>query len=163
MRKTVAVVIGILIGVGASSAQFRSQIPQETRVGATINDQVTPSFLFGWFNPEKFQMHHSFGMSYMTFGGEGISLGTYTNTMTYQFAQNLQARADVTLSYSPYNTFANKFGSTPAGLNGIHLSRAEVNYRPWENVYVQLQYRQLPLTGYYSPFYDPWDRAFGSY
>ncbi|MBM2841771.1 MAG: hypothetical protein HW412_2299, partial [Bacteroidetes bacterium] len=47
-------------------------------------------------------------------------------------------------------------------LSSIYLSRAQVDYRPWDNVLVQLQYRSLPFGSYYySPFYSPWYRENG--
>jgi len=162
MKRVVIAAVSILVlGVSSAPAQFRSQVPRETRVGSSVTSQEGSSFLFGWFNPENFQMRHTVGFSYVTMGGQGVSLGTYTNSMMYRFSENLNARADITLSYSPYSTYANKFGSAPEGLNGIHLSRAEINYRPWENVALQVQYRQLPFGGFYSPFYDAWYSPFG--
>jgi hypothetical protein len=58
--------------------------------------------------------------------------------------------------YSPYNTF-----STPGGkkndLSKIFLSNAEVNYRPWDNFQIRLQYRQAPYGTYgYSPMMNSW-------
>ena len=162
MKRALSVTVCLLVLVGTSArAQFRSQVPRETRVGSELANSGGSSFLFGWFSPENFQMRHSVGFSYVTFAGQSVSLGTYTNSMMCRFAENLDARADITLSYSPYSTFASKFGSAPEGLNGIHLSRAEINYRPWENVALQVQYRQLPFGGYYSPFYDAWYSPFG--
>ena len=48
-------------------------------------------------------------------------------------------------------------------LSSIYLSRAEINYRPWDNTRIQLSFRQLPYGGYYyySPFSDPWYREGG--
>jgi hypothetical protein len=103
-------------------------------------------------------MRHAISFSYATAGGEGLSLGTYTNSMMYQFTDNLDAQADLSISYSPYNTFS-KFGNARNDLSSIYLSRAQVNYRPWENVTLMLQYRQMPYYGlnrYGSPFYDYW-------
>lgn len=155
----------VLAAVAAAPAQFKTQVEQESRVSAGMVQQSTPSFLFGWFNPEKFTMRHSFSMSYQTMGGEGMSLGTYTNSMMYEFADNLNARADLSLSYSPYNSFSGAFGKNQnSSLSSIYLSRAELNYRPWENVSVHLQFRQLPHGMYYSPFssyYSPWYREDG--
>lgn len=162
MKRALSVAVCLLVLGGSSApAQFRSQVPRESSVGSGLTSSGGSSFLFGWFSPENFQMRHTVGFSYVTMGGQSVSLGTYTNSMMYRFAENLNARADITMSYSPYSTFADKYGSAPQGLNGIHLSRAEINYRPWENVSLQVQYRQLPFGGYYSPFYDTWHSPFG--
>ena len=158
-RMLVAAAVALLFA-SASMAQFKTQVEQGPRVSDGVSSQ-TGSFLFGWFNPESFRMRHSFDLSYHTMGGQGMSLATYTNSMTYDFAENLNARADVSMSYSPYNTFST-FGGKKNDLSSIYLSRAEVNYKPWENVLVKFQYRQVPYGNYYySPFYNPWYREDG--
>ena len=159
-RLLVGAVLVLLLGVTVASAQLKTQLVEESRVSDGLVRQPEPSLLFGWFNPDKFQMHHIFDISYQTMGGQGISLTTYTNSMTYEFAQNLNARADVSMSYSPYNSFST-FNGKKNDLSSIYLSRAELNYKPWDNVLVQFQYRQLPYGSYYSPFYDPWYRGNG--
>lgn len=138
----------------AGQAQFKAQMPNESRPSITQSGGSIMSSLFGWFDPERFHMRHSIQMSYQTLGaGGGFSLGTYTNSMLYQVTDNLNARADVSFSFSPYNTFS-KYGGAPSMLNKVYLSRAEINYRPMENMLLQVQYRQLPFSPfYYNPFY----------
>jgi hypothetical protein len=86
-------------------------------------------------------------MSYSAFGSNGIALGVYTNSMLYNFTDNLNIQADISLVNSPYSTLGQDFQNN---LNGIYLSRAAVNYKPWKDVFISLQYRQLPY--YYSPY-----------
>jgi len=102
--KLVVVMMSFLLVVPTARAQFKSQVEKEPSVLDGLVHQSAPSFLFGWFNPEKFHMRHSFDLSYVTSGGQGLSLGTYTNSMSYQFSDNLNARADVSLSYSPFSS-----------------------------------------------------------
>jgi hypothetical protein len=79
--------------------------------------------------------------------------------MRYEFADNLNARADIAFSFSPYSslsTFSKK------DFSGIYLKNAEVNYKPWDNTYISLSYRQVPYSfGYYSPFHNPFYRETG--
>ena len=154
----VAVISLFLLAVPTVQAQFKTQLEREASAADGFVQPSVPSFLFGWFDPEKFHMRHSFDFSYMTFGGQGLSLGTYTNSMTYQFSDKLNAQADVSLSYSPFSS-----GLSPLkknDLSSVYLSRAQVDYKPWDNVLVRLQYRQMPYGSYnyYSPFYSPWYR-----
>lgn len=161
MRKTsaiVALVAGVMLCVGVAGAQFKSQAGADSRISESLLQSSPSSFLFGWFDPSRFQMHHSLSFSYQTFGEGGMSLGTYTNSMLYQFADNLDARADVSLSYMPTNSYA-RFGKQD--MSSIYLSRAQLNYRPWENVSVQVQYRSIPFTPLSSPWYNPWYREDG--
>jgi hypothetical protein len=152
-----ALLIATLFLAGDARAQFKSQVEDQARVNdAMIHD--SPSFLFGWFNPDRFHMNHSLSFSYQTFNGQGISLGTYTNSMRYDFADNFNARADVSMSYSPYNSIST-FGKSD--FSSVYLSNAELNYRPWENTMIRVQYRNSPY-GFYDPFYyNPWYREFG--
>ncbi len=159
MSKTLiaAFVALFLLGSASASAQFKAQVPEESRIGDGSTQSESSSWSpFSWFNPENFHMTQSFSMSYMTMGGQGLSLGTYTNSMMYQFSDKLDARADLSLSYSPFNSF-NTFGKKN-DFSSLYLSRAELNYRPWKNVIMQVQFRQLPYSSYFynSPFYNPW-------
>ncbi len=157
MKAVVLAFALILLGSTFVTAQFKSQAEQASRVTESIFAPTESASLFGWFNPEKFHMRHSLSFSYATFGGQGVSLGMYTNSMMYEIANNLNARADISLSYSPYNSLG--FGKN--NLSSIYLSRAEVNYRPWENVAVQLQYQSVPYGTYRSSYFNPFYRESG--
>lgn len=153
------VLIGAIAALVSSVAvaQFKSQQEAESRVpDGTISSVSSPSFLFGWFDPDRFHMHHSISLSYLTVGGQGGSLGSYTNSMTYDFTENLNARADVSLLYSPLNSFSST-GKGRNNLSSVFLSRAELNYKPWDNVMLQMQYRQVPSSLFYDSFlFSPW-------
>jgi hypothetical protein len=147
--KKMLVLIALLACAGVVSAQFKSQVDQGTSISsARLGESSNPfTYLFGWFNPDKFSMRHTFDMSFSAFSGQSLSLGTYTNSMMYQFADNLNARADIAFSFSPYSnltTFNKK------DFSGLYLKNAEVNYKPWDNTQISVSYR------YYSPFYNPW-------
>jgi hypothetical protein len=154
-----ALVVVALVAAVPAQSQFKSQVEAESRISRGIVQESPTSFLFGWFDPEKFSMRHSLGFSYQAAGGQGISLGTYTNMMSYRLAENLDAQADVSMQYSPFNSLPT-FGGKRQDLSSIYLSRAELNYRPWENFQVRLQYRQLPYGYYYSPFSSFWDMGY---
>jgi hypothetical protein len=144
-----------------ANAQFKSQAGPETRTSGGVVDQSVPSTLFGWFDASKFSMHHTMSFSVMSIGGQAMTLGTYTNTMVYQFADNFDARADLSMSYSPGTSFMSFNGKTGNNFSGVYLSNAQLDYRPWDNFKVQLQYRQLPYGSYYSPFGGLWSREGG--
>ena len=161
MSKKVLVLMCLVAAVGVARAQFKSQAEQESRVSDGLMHQTAPQMLLGWFDPDRFHMHHSFDLSFATMGNQSLSLGTYTNSMSYEFADNLVARTDLSMSYSPYNTLPTLNGKKN-DLSSIYLSRAQLDYQPWENVHVQLQYRTIPYGSYYySPFYNPWYRESG--
>jgi hypothetical protein len=64
---------------------------------------------------------------------------------------NLNVQLDVSVMYSPYSTMGEQFQKD---ISGIYISNAAINYHPWDNFSVHLQYRRMPFGyGYYHPFY----------
>lgn len=147
-------------------AQFKeSGIPTVTPKDGIYNR--SSNFLFDFLNSENFSMKHSFSMSYSAFAGQGIALGVYTNSMMYRFSDNLNVQLDASIINSPYSTFGKDFQNS---LNGLYISRAALNYKPWDDVSITLQYRSLPYyfnnpysgyrNYYYNPFYDDYFSGF---
>jgi hypothetical protein len=145
-----------------SRAQFREQIENRPSVHDGLIKNETPSMILGFINPNNFQMNHTYNLSYSMFGNQGLALGVYTNSMFYKFSDKLNIEVDASLVHSPYNTFGKDFTSQ---INGIYLSKAALNYKPWENFQINVQYNSYPMGSYYSPFdyrgsdfrrYDGW-------
>ncbi len=141
-------------------AQFREQTEKPVDIkGKIINNQPSSSFLH-FLDSENFQMHHSVGMSYSSFGKNGVMLGTYTNSMFFKILDNLDVRIDASFVTSPYSTFGEKFSKD---ISGIYISRAELNYRPTENSKITIQFYNpigefYPYGNYgYSKYFDPFD------
>lgn len=152
----------LLLAAGGARAQFKPDVAHPSESSGGLITQPPSEMMFGWFDPNRFTMRQSVEFSYQSFAGQGMSLGTYTNTMMYQFADNLNARADVSMSYSPSNSFSSFGAKGSNNFSGIYLSNAQLSYRPWENFQVQIQYSQLPYGSYYySPFYHPMFRENG--
>ena len=141
----------ILLGISLAAivaapahAQFRDAVSYgqpASRLYAT-NGKVG-ALLSQIFNPSVFNMSHSFEMSAGSWGGNGYSLGMYTNTMAWQFSPKLAARMDVAVAYSPQNQIAQRAGFTQQRPQ-VFLRNAEVSWRPSEKVSLQLQVRQNP-------------------
>jgi len=141
MRLVLTMVVLVVIMQGVASAQFKSKTDDETNVSGSLLRSEGDNLWFGWFDPNRFSMHQSFSLSYTSFGGQGISLGVYTNSMMYQISDPLSVQLDLSLVQSPSNSFGGKFGSD---LSGIYLSRAALNYKPSENSLLSIQFHQLP-------------------
>ena len=93
-------------------------------------------------------MRHSASFNYVSSGGMGLSMATYTNSMFYKISDPLNVRFDLSLQGSPFG----QYGAANQGdFSRLYLSRAEMNYQPWENVHLKLLYRELPY-GYYRWF-----------
>jgi hypothetical protein len=146
-----SVVILLLIISASVFGQFRDDGSQKHSVkeGIISEDQ---NYLFGFINPDNFLMRHSFNVSYSTFAGQGVSLTSYTNSMFYRLMDNLNVQLDVSVVHSPYSTLGDTFQKN---ISGIYISNASVNYRPWKDFSVHLQYRNMPFGyGYYNPYFN---------
>lgn len=133
------------------NAQYKSQATERTSVTNSFYKPAPNIYaLMSWFNAQNFKMNHNFSLQYITGSGYGMSLATYTNSMFYQISNNLNARMDISLIGSPFGSY-----NTGNNFNKLFISRVELNYKPWENFYMQLQYRSLPYSyhGYYMPYH----------
>lgn len=152
MRATLIICLVVFVTTGAVS-QLRSQDrPEQTVAHSLVRPGGGLSSFFGLLNPENFIMRHNLSYSYMSYGGSGLSVASYTNSMFYRISDPLTVRFDVTLQGSPFGPTA---GADRSNLNRIFLSRAELNYQPWEDFLIQVQYRELPYNSFrdlYNPF-----------
>ncbi|HFE65302.1 MAG TPA: hypothetical protein ENK14_12945 [Caldithrix sp.] len=148
MRKFIIVAF-ILVLPMLCFAQFKSQA-----TAPSISQQIakpTSNFILGFLNPDKLQMHHNFSMSYMTFGGQGMMINSYLNTIDYQISKPLWLRLNLGVMNSPYNSFKN-----PALNNTQFFGGAELNYRPTENTHIKIGVDMRPGF-YYNRYYNPFD------
>ena len=132
------------------AGQFKSEIenPPSSSQGLLKPNASMGNFL-GILNADNFAMHHSFSVNYLSSGEGGLSLASYTNSMFYKIADPLNVRFDVTLMGSPYGSYA---GYQQTDFSKVFISRAELNYKPWENTSIKVEYNQLPFNRYY--YYD---------
>ncbi len=147
----------LFVGLSITTyGQFRDQNSNKPSIHEGIITSQ-PDLFLGFFNPDNFTMRHSYNLSYSAFGNNGMALGLYTNSMIYKLTENLNVEADISLMHSPYSTFGQEFQDN---INGIYLSRAQINYKASDNFFITVQYRNIPSM-YYSPYsyrmYDtPW-------
>jgi len=129
-------------------AQFKNSGTETPNIMNGIVDQSASSgSLFGFLNPDNFHMSNSVEMSYQTFGGQGLALGVFTNSMFFKLASDLNFQTDISLVNSPYSSLGRDFQNS---INGIYLSRAALNYQPYENLFITVEYNRLP--GGYNPY-----------
>ncbi|CUS97307.1 hypothetical protein [Candidatus Chrysopegis kryptomonas] len=136
--------------ISLSFSQFKEQVENKPDIYQSIIQGGQRSYL-GFFNPANLFMRHTFSVSYLSIGGKGMMINSYTNSILYRFSDNLNLQADISLVHSPFNSFGNSFQK---GINGIYINRIELNYRPLENMFINIQYRQVPF--YYYPYYYRW-------
>ena len=122
-------------------AQFKDSGVESPDIKDGIVDHSASGNLFGFLNSDNFQMKHSYDLSYSSFGGQGFALGVYTNSMFFRINPELNVQTDISVVNSPYSTLGKNFQNN---LNGIYLSRAAINYKPFKDFSISLQYRNLP-------------------
>lgn len=135
------------------------EIPKETKVKLKSGNGL----ILGFINPKNFSIYHSVNLQYVTMGNSSMSIASYTATLNYSILKNLNVSADVTMQYSPYATlglnnsvldkdFQNSF-------NGINLSRVSLQYKPSDNMFINIDYinnNNLYLNDnyYYNRYWD---------
>jgi len=156
MKKIAYMAVMMVIFSSVGFAQFKSQLSDKPSIDNSLfKSDDSDGLLFGFFNPANFSMHQSVSMSFTTMAGQSMALGMYTNSMSYRISNPLTLSADVSLLNSPYSSLGSKFAQS---INGIYLTRADLNYKPSDNFMLDVQFNQNPLYKYYSPYYyyNPW-------
>lgn len=148
MKIFLALLLALSFSTGKISAQYK-----------TIDDRSSSSsrsqgnLLLGFIDPGKFSMRHSFNANVFTTTGGTVSLTSYINSMNYSFSKDLNVSADVKVQFSPFASSSLGTGYSSAlqkNLSGIFLSRASVNYQISDNAFINLEYRRLDESDYYS-------------
>jgi len=130
-------------------AQFKSSdFPTSDVREGIVSQSISPS-LFGFINPQNFKMDQSYSMSYSSFGGQGLALGVYTNNLSYKFNDQLNVQLAASVVNAPYSTLGSQFNKS---INGVYIDRAAINYKPWKDFSISLEYSNMPYGGYYSPY-----------
>jgi len=140
----------VLVTSTVTFSQYKATGIEQPRIkeGIVTDNSIA---IFGFLNSDDFIMRHSFSVDYSTFAGQSISLTSYTNSMFYRLMNNLNVQLDVSVLYSPYSTLGEQFQKD---VSGIYISNAAVNYYPWKNFSVHLQYSAMPYGyGFYNPYY----------
>jgi len=140
----------VFISASLTFGQYKDKGIEPPSVKEGITTENSGGIL-GFLNSDDFIMRHSFSLNYTTFAGQSISLTSYTNSMFYRLMNNLNVQMDVSVLYSPYSTFGDQFQKD---ISGIYISNASVNYYPWKDFSVHLQYNAVPYGyGFYNPYY----------
>jgi len=147
MKKMLLPLLFILFLSSLLHAQFRNDLdkPLDLKSGMMSKNSFS---IMGLVGVEDFQMNHSFGLSYSTFAGNGISLGTYTNSMFLKFSDKLNIMADISVVNSPYSSFGKDFSKQ---INGVYIDRLQMNYKISDGMSFMVQYSNSPYN-YYSSY-----------
>ncbi len=148
MKKIVAI---ILLSSIITLGQFKGDESKPLDIRSGVLSENPISSLFSFINPNNFSMNHSFGMSYSSFGNNGMALGVYTNHIAYKFSDELDFQLDASFVNTPYNTLGDSFTKS---INGFYIDRAQINYRPSDDFNISLQFSNSPMNYYNSYRYS---------
>ena len=138
----------IIYSTTLSTAQYKDTGIEQPSVKEGIVTENSNNIL-GFINSEDFIMRHSFSLNYSTFAGQSVTMTSYTNSMFYRLMSNMNVQVDVSVLYSPYSTLGDQFQKD---ISGVYISNAAINYYPWKNFSVHLQYSAMPYGyGFYNP------------
>ena len=127
-----------------------TKLPEFTDVLA----KPASSFLLNFSDPSKFQMNHSFSMSFGMAGNNNMLQNSYLNTMLFNLSDKITLKTDIGIMSTPYHTFGEKSSlNSPRFFGG-----AELNYQVSENSYIQLRFDSLPYSSYYNNSYNNYNR-----
>lgn len=172
MRRFASIAVVCLVGVvwtvGSAHSQgvSPSTDPASSFRGAMRADDLagqTSGVGFSLLDPSRLTINHSYSMSYFSGGGQSGSIGLYMSTLSYQFSKPLTLRVGLGYLHQPLG-FLNNDMVGPEG--GRILPNVQLDFRPTENMFLRLDYRTIPVTGYDSragmgwpsPLFDRWDR-----
>lgn len=142
MRKLTFIAAALVLLTSLSFSQFKD-IPKETKTKLKSGNGL----ILGFINPKNFTLNHSVNLSYQTMGNSSVSIASYTATLGYKIMDNMNISADVTMQYSPYASIGS---NNPAfnknfqnSFSGINLSRVSLDYQPFKNMYISVDYVNL--------------------
>jgi hypothetical protein len=147
MKKNIFLFLILTFIIALSSPSF-AQLKKDTgnpTISGILNSPRN-DLLLGFIDPSKIQMHHSLSMSYSSFGGQGIMMNSYLNTINYQLSDNLFLQTNIGLLSSPYHTFGENSALNDPKLFGGAKLRYNIN----DNSSIQLQFDYAPYY-YYQP------------
>ena len=144
-----------------SFAQFKDDQSKPINISSGILSNNPMGSLFSLIDPSKFSMGHTFGMSYSSFGNNGMALGVYTNRIAYEFNEQLDIEVNTSFVNSPYNTLGDSFSQS---INGVYIDRARINYNPSDKFKISLQFSNSPYGyGYNNRFNSRGFSSFSNY
>jgi hypothetical protein len=148
MKNFRLLVVFFLILPVISMGQLKKDVTKPN-ISNTLTSSAYSNGLLGFLDPSRFEMHHSFSMSFMTLGGGSMMVNTYMNTLNYRFSDKLFLATNLGIMNSPYNSFS---GTSPLNQTQF-FGGAELTYLPTKNTVLSLRFD-------YSPYmYQPYARS----
>ncbi len=109
--------------------------------------------LLGLLDPSRMTFSHSYTMSYLSSGGQGVMRGVFMESIGYRISNPLALTVNFGYLHQPYSSFG------PDGItqNGSLVGGAALTWRPSKNMFMTLEVGRYP-PGYmnnYNSFWTP--------
>jgi hypothetical protein len=153
LRKAINLIIVVTVLVAGADlrAQLKSQLPQDISVSEAIQipGVGSTSSALGFIDPNRFFMHQSYSLSFLSWGGGSASMGVYQNTMSYIFSEKLAMNARLGFIHNPLS-----IGSltNQSNLMDNLIYGADLIYRPKDNTILRISFDKSPYyrrSGFY--------------
>lgn len=150
------VLVLTLAVVRPSMAQLRASEKGQAGEALMATTESVGLLMRTVFNPQNFSMGHAFEMTVGSSSYGTGSLAMYTNSLQWRFGDKFNAQADVSVAYSPFSNFNGSSLGGPNSVSGrsadVFLRNAFLEYRPSENVSLNLSYHRSPYGRYLQPY-----------
>ncbi len=121
--------------------------PESTSPMNTIGTTRVDS-KFSLFDPNRFSMQQSYSLSYLSYNGQGRTIGLYLNSMKYQLSSSLKLNVTLGWLHQPSRVFTRN----DRGVNdyGHIMPNVRLLYQPSDNFLFQISFESIP--GVYSDY-----------
>ena len=161
MRRAYGIAV-FLFSLGSVWANPSLTVPIRDEGFGAATLRSKPSFFL--LDPSRFGMQQSYSMSYTSTTLGSYSSGVYVNTLSYRFGLPLTLSVDLAVHSTFQNTLdPTWFPQEESAAPKLLLPRVELEYRPTDNVTLNLQLLRFPDAWQaYGP-YGAWNSPYGSW
>ena len=108
---------------------------------------------FGFLDPSRMTFQHSYSMSYLTSGGQGVMRGLFMESIGYRLSNPLSLTLNLGFMHQPYSSYG------PDGITqgANFVGGAALNWQPSKNMFLRFEVGRYPAgsqMGYY-PLWSP--------
>jgi len=138
MAKKLTYILTLVVITSLGWGQLKSDLPVNNPV---FNDGTSSdNSLFSLFDPNRFNMQHSFSMSMINMNNRSIGIASYTNNMNFTLRDNLRLQTYIT--FLQPNMLSTNSG-TPLNNNQVYFD-AVLNYKPTANSHFSVSFGNYP-------------------
>lgn len=131
-----------------------TSISEYLRAGSGYGLGLKP---LGFLDPSRMTFSHSYTMSYLSAGSEGVMRGLFMETIGYRLSDPVSLTLNLGYLHQPYSTYG------PEGISksGAFVGGAALTWRPRDNMFLHFEVANYPSS--YGYGYYPYGRMMPGY